>query len=134
MLVVEDDIDIQSLLADYLRAEGYTVRVANNGEGGLALLRVCLPDVVVLDVEMPVLDGPGMAYRMFVEDCGKEFLPIVLVSGVACFREIVTRVGTPYFVAKPFAIEVLLAVLKRALAEKVAPVPEGCRAAGHEAA
>jgi DNA-binding NarL/FixJ family response regulator len=50
--------------------EGHVVRVANDGEAGLRLLDESRPDAIVLDVEMPRLDGPTMAYRMFVHNAG----------------------------------------------------------------
>ena len=129
VLIVDDDEDTSSILAECLRTEGYTVRVARNGALGLERLEERLPDVVVLDVEMPVLDGPGMAHRMFVEDCGKERIPIVLVSGAPALPRIVERVGTPYCVRKPFDLETVVAALARALAEGISPVPASARSA-----
>ncbi|MBS2032297.1 MAG: response regulator [Deltaproteobacteria bacterium] len=121
LLIVDDDLDLAELLAEVLAQEGHEVRVAHDGEDGLARLTERRPDVVLLDVEMPQLDGPGMAYRMVVHDCGLEEIPIVLASGVADLREVASRVGTPYYLAKPFQLSALFRVLNLALEERRAP-------------
>src|SRR5690348_3010999 len=61
VLVVDDNLDISELLEALLAEEGHLVRVAHDGEEGLRALDERLSDVVILDVDMPVLDGPGMA-------------------------------------------------------------------------
>ena len=122
-LIVDDNEDIATLLQLLLEGAGHRVRVAHNGEQGLAELEAGLPDVVLLDVEMPVLDGPGLAYQMFVSNCGKENLPVVLASAVADLPEVAQRVGTPYSIAKPFDPEALLALVERALKERRLPRP-----------
>jgi CheY-like chemotaxis protein len=64
LLVVEDDRDAAEALAEVLRDAGHRVRLALDGEEGLGLLEEVPPDVVLLDVEMPVLTGPEMAASM----------------------------------------------------------------------
>jgi DNA-binding NtrC family response regulator len=121
ILVVDDDPDIADTLADVIRMQGHDVRVAHNGLEGLRALDVHLPDLVVLDVEMPKLDGPGMAYAMLVEDLGRERIPVVIVSGVVDLPAVASRVGTPYFVEKPVSLRELISVLDHALVEHRAP-------------
>jgi CheY-like chemotaxis protein len=82
VLIVDDDMDMPDIIADLLQSQGHNVRVANDGEEGLKMLHDELPDVVVLDVEMPRLTGPEMVYRMIIEDSGLEGIPVLLVSGV----------------------------------------------------
>jgi DNA-binding response OmpR family regulator len=122
LLVVDDDEDVAEALTDVLAAEGYQVRVARDGQQGLDALNVRYPDLVLLDVEMPVMSGPAMAYRMFLEDVGRENIPIVLLAGVADLRGIAANVGTPYFLEKPYALDRLLALLSLALRERRAPI------------
>ena len=86
-----------------------------------------MPDLVVLDVEMPVLDGPGMVTRMLVEDAGRERIPVVLVSGVVELSSVAERVGTPYALAKPFDPTALLALASQALRERRPPAPQFAR-------
>jgi DNA-binding response OmpR family regulator len=124
LLIVDDDSELTEILAEVLRKEGHTVRVARNGRDGLHKLHERLPDLVLLDVEMPVLNGPEMAYRMFIHDVGAERVPILLLSGIADFDLIVAEVGTPYFLAKPYHLNQVLALVIRALDERRHPTPE----------
>lgn len=123
LLLVEDDDDVAGLVEIFLAREGHRVRRACNGERALALLDERLPDLVVLDVEMPVLDGPSMVTRMLVEDAGRERIPVLLVSGVVDLPRVAQRVGTPYALAKPFAPTALLALASKALHERRPPTP-----------
>jgi DNA-binding response OmpR family regulator len=123
LLVVDDDPDIADTLAEVLHALGHRVRVAHNGEEGLRLLLDWTPDLALLDVEMPVLDGPGMAYGMLVHDVGLEQVPIVLLSGVTDLRDVAAGVGTPYFLGKPYGLDAFIRVIDRALAERSPPHP-----------
>jgi CheY-like chemotaxis protein len=122
LLLVDDDHDAVEVLGELLRFEGHEVRTACTGEEGLELLRAApLPDVVVLDVEMPVLGGPGMANRMFLHGAGEEKVPVILVSGRADLAEIAGRMGTRYFVQKPPDFAKFLSVLGKALDERSPP-------------
>ncbi len=123
LLVVDDDHDLGETLVEILRANGHEVRIAFDGEHGLRLLCERCPDCALLDVEMPVLDGPSMVCKMVRHDEGLENVPIVLLSGIPDLREIAARVGTPYFVAKPCTFAVLREVLGRALVERTPPSP-----------
>ncbi len=82
------------------------------------------PDLVVLDVEMPVLTGPEMAYEMFIRNCGVEKIPIILTSGVVGLDEVAEMVGTRYFLAKPYDSNALLKLIDRTLHERVPPRPK----------
>jgi DNA-binding NtrC family response regulator len=123
ILVVDDDIDTGDLLADLLREGGHAVRVARDGRDGYEQLQSSRADLVVLDVEMPVLTGPEMAYAMFLHNVGMDKIPVVLLSGALNLRGIAQSVGTPYFVGKPCNIETLLAVVDQALVHRVYPQP-----------
>jgi DNA-binding NtrC family response regulator len=122
LLIVDDDSEVTASLRLVLERH-HVVKVAGNGEEGLRLLNERRPDLILLDVEMPVLDGPDMAYRMFVEDAGREKIPIILVSGVPNLERVAQRVGTPYYLLKPVDIEPLFEIVQRALIERRAPRP-----------
>ncbi len=102
ILVVDDDWDVAESVEMLLESEGHGVHIAHDGREGLASLRDGRPDLIVLDVEMPLLDGPGMALQLLIQDGGLENIPIVLVSGAAGLNAVARRVGTPYAVSKPF--------------------------------
>jgi CheY-like chemotaxis protein len=122
ILIVDDDVELADLFSEILRTEGHSVRIARNGEEGLRLLRAQpLPNLLVLDVEMPILSGPGVAHRMLLHDAGQEMVPIVLVSGHTDLPEIAARMGTPYFLSKPCDITEFLDVLHGALKGHLAP-------------
>ena len=122
VLIVDDDLDIASAVADLLQDAGHFVRTAESGEAGLRALRAAaLPDCVVLDVDMPVLSGPQMAHRMLLHDAGEELVPVLLISARPDLPEIAARMGTPYFIAKPAGTQSLLDLLDRALRERIAP-------------
>ena len=122
LLIVDDDNDIVQVLGELLRLDGHEVRTASTGEEGLAVLRAApLPEVVVLDVDMPVLGGIGMAHKMLLHDAGEEHVPIILMSARSDLSELAREMGTPYFVRKPASIAVFRDRLVRALAERKAP-------------
>jgi DNA-binding NtrC family response regulator len=123
LLLVDDDNDIVDALGELLRAEGHEVHTASTGEEGLVVLRASpLPDALVLDVDMPVLGGPGMAHKMLLHDAGEEKVPIILMSARQDLPEIAREMGTAYVVKKPTTIDAFLTVLDRALRERRAPL------------
>jgi len=123
LLLVEDDQGIRELLADLLGLEGYEVRVASNGIEALKQLDVAFPQLVISDLDMPALDGQALIYRMFVENLGRENIPVILMSGSPRLPDIALAVGTRYAIAKPFTSDALMALVERALAEACPPRP-----------
>ena len=123
LLIVDDDLDSAQALADILQTESHEVRVGYDGNEGLRLARERHPDIALLDVEMPHLNGPGMALEMFIHNMGLEKIPVVLLSGIGNLPEIAASVGTPYFLSKPYRYERLLTIVDRALLERIAPSP-----------
>jgi CheY-like chemotaxis protein len=124
VLIVDDNQDTVEVSTELLESAGHRVRTGYNGEEGLKSLGDgALPDCVLLDVDMPVLNGPEMAHRMLMHDAGEERIPILLVSGRNDLSEVAGRMGTPYFLAKgsPDYGASLLKILDRALRERKAP-------------
>jgi DNA-binding NtrC family response regulator len=121
VLIIDDDLDSADILAEMMRAEGHEVRVGYNGQEGLRLAGDRLPDIALVDVEMPLLDGPHMAAQMVIRDMGLETVPVVFLSGVTNLKEVAAHVGTPYFLGKPYRYEQLTEMVHRALAEHIAP-------------
>jgi len=121
VLIIDDDIDSAEVLADIMVAAGHLVRIGYNGREGLELAKQRTPDLALLDVEMPLLGGADMAYEMLLHDMGLEHVPVVFLSGVANLNEVAARVGTPYFLAKPYRYAAIIGLVTRALAERIAP-------------
>ncbi|MFZ3172740.1 MAG: response regulator transcription factor [Carboxydocellales bacterium] len=113
ILVVDDDPKITTLLRRALTFEGYTVNVANDGLEGLKQAWSNPPDLIVLDLMMPVLDGMEVCRRLRAESD----LPILMLTAR---DEIGDRVqgldaGADDYLVKPFALEELLARLRALL-------------------
>lgn len=127
MLIIDDDPDTAAVLSAIMEALGHQVRIGYDGQEGLRLVTERSPDMALLDVEMPILTGPDMAYRMFVHDMGLEMIPIILLSGVANLPQVAAQVGTPYFLSKPYSYAQVVALVRRALVERAAPLPRNRR-------
>jgi len=123
LLLVDDDPDMADAFAEVLRAEGHSVRMARDGQEGLSCLADGLPDLIICDVEMPLVSGPDMAHQILARDLGQELIPILLTSGVADLHRVAEKVGTPYFLGKPFTVAQLIDQLARALSERRPPLP-----------
>ena len=124
ILLVDDDDDLREALSEQLvMTEDFDVFEAATGQEGMEKAKAAHYDLVILDVEMPHLTGPEMAYRMFLHDAGLENVPVVLVSGALGLTEIAERAGIPYVLAKPFDLPVFLALVERALSERRPPAP-----------
>jgi CheY-like chemotaxis protein len=123
ILIVDDNSDNLELLTLILEAAGHEVETAADGLKGLEAVTRRIPDVVLLDVEMPVLSGPEMAFELFLRNCGDEKIPLLLLSGIVGLDEVAAVVGTPYSLRKPYSPEALLQIIDRALQEKTAPQP-----------
>lgn len=123
ILIVEDDAELAETLAELLGVEGHTTRVAYNGKDGLRALAERAPDLMLLDIEMPVLDGPGLSSAALARDQGLELVPVILSSGYGNLDDVAQRVGTPYRIAKPCSLDALTKLIERALAERRPPRP-----------
>jgi DNA-binding NtrC family response regulator len=121
VLVIDDDVDGAEALSLIMRSRGHEVRIGYNGEDGMRLADARCPDLVLLDVEMPILNGPGMALEMFLHNVGLESVPVILLSGVPDLERIANEVWTTYYLGKPYRLSEIDALVKRALSERVAP-------------
>ena len=126
VLIVDDSALMRQLLTQILRSdpEIEVVGTAMDPFAARDKIRTLVPDVLTLDVEMPRVTGPEMAHLMLLRDCGKEFVPVVLLSGIVGLPNVAHTVGTPYFLAKPYRIEDVLPLIDRALTERIPPHPE----------
>jgi DNA-binding response OmpR family regulator len=122
VLIVDDDLDIVDALAELLTDEGYDVSVAHDGCEGLECLRARMVDLILLDIDMPRLTGTEMADQVFLMDVGREKIPIVLLSAKLDLARVAARIGTPYFLMKPYPFDELLRLVVRALLERKSPV------------
>jgi excisionase family DNA binding protein len=109
VLLVDDDAKVRELVRINLEFEGYTVREAADGDEGLAAIDEAKPDLVLLDVMMPHVDGWEMLRRM-QERYGVGAIPVVMFSGKVdeqVEQQAASR-GAQAFVGKPFDLQQLV--------------------------
>lgn len=78
--IIEDDAAISQMYRIKFEAEGYTVETAENGELGLQLIEQMLPDIILLDLMMPVMSGEEMLAKMRQREWGKNVKVIILTN------------------------------------------------------
>jgi excisionase family DNA binding protein len=114
VLVVDDDPDLREFLRVNLELEGYDVREAGSAEEGLAVLGEVSPDLVLLDVNMPGVDGWEMLRRL-QERHGVESIPVIMYSGMVEDGEQAAERGARAFIGKPFDPRRLLEATRQLL-------------------
>jgi len=109
ILIADDDPVILRMLAAHLEAAGYAVVQANNGEAAVRLARRSQPDLIILDIMMPGMDGgdAGQALKDAPRTCN---IPIVFLSSLVTTR--VDRRGEHTLLAKPYNHADLLEVVR----------------------
>jgi CheY-like chemotaxis protein len=116
LLVVDDDEPTRWLLAELFNANGYAVVLAENGEQALKHLLDYAPDVVVLDLQMPVMDGWSFrAAQQMLSNVRVAAVPVVILSGTENARKSANALHAAGFVEKPFEPDLLLNAVLKAL-------------------
>lgn len=126
ILVVDDDPAVTSVLRRGLSYEGYTVTIAADGPAGLAAAREAPPDLVVLDIMMPGLNGLEVLRRLRAADAT---LPVLMLTARDTPAEQVQglETGADDYMVKPFSFEVLLAHIRALLRRREAEQPQVLR-------
>lgn len=116
VLVVDDEPDIRGLVQEILEDEGYAVVSAQNGESARHALRERRPDLILLDIWMPDLDGITLLREWSEEEDGLP-CPVIMMSGHGTVETAVeaTRLGAYDFLEKPLSMAKLLLTVERAL-------------------
>jgi two-component system, OmpR family, KDP operon response regulator KdpE len=122
ILVVDDEPQITRVLRTSLTSQGYDIRVANNGETALEILKDWTADLVITDLAMPVMDGVELCRRVRA----KSEVPIIVLSvrGEERTKVQALDVGADDYVTKPFGINELLARIRAGLRRSPAPEAE----------
>src|SRR5512134_1866411 len=134
ILVVEDDLDVAEMLNAYFRVQGYEVFTVNWGEDGVRSCQTVHPDLVILDIRLPDIDGYEVARRLRADRRTHE-IPIIFLTEK---RERVDRlqgfeVGADDYITKPFDVQelrlrvrnALKRVTQGSLTNPVSGLPEG---------
>jgi len=116
VLVVDDEPDIRDLVQDILEDEGYHVAIAENGETAREKLRLRRPDVLLLDIWMPDVDGITILKQLTENEDDLSF-PVIMMSGHGTIETAVesTRLGAYDFLEKPLSLAKLLLTIEHAL-------------------
>lgn len=116
ILVVDDEEEILELLQYVLTKNGYTPTCVATGEDAIVSARTGLPDLVLLDVMLPGLDGLGVC-RILKSDVSTRHVPIIMLTAKGEEIDIVTglELGADDYITKPFSSRVLLARIRTAL-------------------
>jgi DNA-binding NtrC family response regulator len=116
ILVVDDEVGIRELLFEILRDEGYGVRLAENAQTARSARKEMRPDLVLLDIWMPDIDGITLLKEW--ASSGQLTMPVVMMSGHGTIDSAVeaTRIGAFDFLEKPISLPKLLATVGKALA------------------
>lgn len=129
LLLVEDDIDLQKVLAQYLELSGFNVYTANHGKHGLEVFRSNHTDLCILDVMMPVMDGFALAAEIRALDPG---MPVVFLTAKNQKEDRLKglKIGADDYITKPFEAEELVLrirnILRRSGKENLKELDLGC--------
>ena len=117
ILVVDDEPDIRGLLQEILEDEGYAVSVADTAASAQAAIEESVPDLVLLDIWMPDMDGVSLLKSW--KSSGSLKFPVIMISGHGTVETAVeaTRHGAVDFIEKPLSLAKLLLTVEKALAE-----------------
>lgn len=116
VLIIEDDRSLSDVLSYNLEQAGYTVSVAHDGQEGLNRARSKTPDVIVLDLMLPVIDGLEVCRRVRTTPAIQEALVIMLTAKSEESDQVIgLAMGADDYVTKPFSVKVLLERIKALL-------------------
>lgn len=119
ILVIEDNPNNRLLVRDSLSFKGYAVLEAENGEDGVSIARQERPDLVLLDIQMPGMDGFAVLRALRAEPVTRE-LPVVALTALAMRgdQEKILVAGFNGYLAKPFCLEELIRTVQRFLPQE----------------
>jgi two-component system chemotaxis response regulator CheY len=122
ILVVEDTAEIREVWRRILTAAGFEVRQAGDGADGVRQAREHKPDLILMDITLPVLDGIS-AVRQLKADSETAHVPVIFVSGDAFAARHARAAGGEAFLSKPVRAAELLGAIRRTLGEDDRPAP-----------
>ncbi len=114
VLVVDDELQIRNMLTELLTREGYEVIVALNGEEAMEIAKKEDPRIILLDINMPVMDGLEACKRLKAER-ETSSIPVIMMTGHDYSKEEAIEAGADEFINKPFDLTELSFRLKSVL-------------------
>lgn len=118
ILIIEDDPEERLILSRELKKEGFIVYEAPTGEEGLRIFKEDKPDLVILDVVLPGIDGWEVLRRIKKGPLSRK-VPVIMLTGKTEDRDKIKgyEIGADYYVTKPYNINRLLPVIKNMIEE-----------------
>jgi CheY-like chemotaxis protein len=123
VLVIEDSVDAAEIMAELLTRRGHEVRIAHDGATGLGLARSFHPEVILLDIGLPDIDGYAVAHRLRGEGLGGDLLVALTGYGEAEDRERARKAGFDRHLTKPVDPDALIALFEAATSGAAPPPP-----------
>ncbi|MEJ7653333.1 MAG: response regulator [Chloroflexia bacterium] len=111
VLVVDDDLDISTIVAEVLELEGYEVRTASNGLEAMEAIHAEQTQLILLDIRMPIMDGWQFASNL--RDKYNRRIPVVVMTAAPDAKQRAFEVGAEGYIAKPFDIDQLIELVRR---------------------
>lgn len=118
VLVVDDENDLLLIIKTALMSEGYSVETANNGLDAIAMAQDNTPDLVILDMMMPEMNGFEVLAQLR-QQVNTERTPVIMLTGISekgTIREALDS-GIHFYIVKPFEFHDLLSKVKLAIAD-----------------
>ncbi|MBU0634066.1 MAG: response regulator [Candidatus Omnitrophica bacterium] len=114
ILIIEDNLKESQELAAFFMKNGFSVMAAADGEAAFKMIEEKLPDLIILDVILPKVDGFTIAKKIKYEEKTKQ-TPIIVLTAKDGMRELFAIEGIPEYLVKPVAKEALLELVKKYL-------------------
>ena len=115
MLVIDDEELIRSALADMLGDEGHEVRTAADGRRGLQIIEGWMPDIILLDLSMPVMGGRSFREAQLALPHALMDVPIIALTGARNAEEQARAIGAVAVLSKPFDLNELEQAVDKAM-------------------
>jgi two-component system, cell cycle response regulator DivK len=118
ILIVEDELQNRKLFRDVLQYRGYTVFEAMNGKEGIALAKKHQPDLILMDIQMPVMDGLSATRILKQNETTRDIMVVALTANaMPGDREKILEAGCHDYISKPFRLHEFLEKIKEYLSE-----------------
>ena len=120
VLIVEDETDLLQALVDAFTAEGFTALGATNGDDGLAVAYKAHPDIVLLDIVMPKMDGLSMLKHLRNDAWGKA-VPVIILTNLSDFHSVAAALSADvhdFLVKSNWEIDKVVAAVRKRLTKE----------------
>ena len=118
VLVIDDEPDVVRLIVKVLSGRGHVVQIARDGPSALSRVKHEPPDVILLDSDLPKIDGAEVCRRLKADETTQQIPVVLMTSAYIDIYDVGAEGGPDAFVVRPFVREVLANVVERALFER----------------